>query len=96
MADHLDEKFFSGRNIPSSVADSVCFRITICTLKSSYESQDRKALVVAILVKAYGKLDQPVPFEDNAAWLSDGWKNSTAGNKNVVTMLHNASGSGRA
>lgn len=85
-------KFFFGCNIPFAVCESDHFRYLLKKLRPSYEPPCRSTLSGTLLDEVF----QLISNEDRriigteAVILIDGWKNSTANTKNVVTMLHTA------
>ena len=91
--DMLLADFFFGCNIPFVIVESDYFKKFVQALNPNYKIPTRKTLSTTILDSRYNKFLASVKKEEptDGVLLIDGWKNSSANTKNVVSMvrLHN-------
>lgn len=84
-------KCIFGCNIPFSIVESDHFKELIAKFRPAYKLPTRKTIATKLLDQVYEELNNTDAglCGEESVLLIDGWKNSTANTKNVVTMIHN-------
>lgn len=87
-------KFIFGCNVPFSVIDSNHFKSFIKEIRPAYKAPCSKTMSTTLLNKLHSEIENndKMHIGKESVLLIDGWKNSAANTKNVVTMVHTSDG----